>query len=277
MKKQSAVEAALRGFSRVIVAFSGGVDSTLLAKLSRDVLGKTNALIVTADSASLAREDLADAKRLASQLDFDHLVVETAEVNQPEYQANTQARCYFCKQALFESLSQLAEARGITEILYGVLADDKLDERPGHQAALEYGVRSPLQAAGLTKPEIRELACVLGLPNWNKPQNACLSSRIPHGQPVTGDKLKTIEQAESVLRSQGFTQVRVRHLGGHARIEVAQPEVHRFNDTALCLMVSHAFHELGFSSIGVSRSGYQQGGANPKRLDEVLLSAIGKC
>jgi len=259
------------------VAFSGGVDSTLLAKLARDVLGKPNALIVTADSPSLAREDLAEAKALARQLDFKHWIVETTEVTRPEYQANTKARCYFCKETLFESLSQLAKTHRIEAIFYGVLADDKLGQRPGHQAAINFGIRAPLQEAGLTKLEIRRLARALGLSNWNKPQNACLSSRIPHGQLVSEDKLKTIEQAESLLRRMGFSQVRVRHLGGHARIEVSQAEVGRFNDAALCLLVEQVFQELGFKSVGINRLGYQEGGADQKHLDEVLLSAIVRC
>lgn len=269
------VKALMAGYGRVVVAFSGGVDSTLVAKLARDVLGRRKALAVTADSPSLAREDLEAARRLAADLDLEHLVIATHEVADVRYRVNTESRCYFCKQELFEELERLAETRGMSAVLYGAIADDLLAERPGQRAALAFGVRAPLQDAGLAKWEVRLLARSLGLPNWDRPQNACLSSRIPHGMVVTEEKLRQVEQAESVLRAQGFRQVRVRHLDAHARIEVGADETSRFHDPALCLAVARSFEALGFETVGVNRSGYRPGSADASLVDELLLTAIG--
>ena len=268
------VKALMAGYGRVVVAFSGGVDSTLVAKLARDVLGRANALAVTADSPSLAREDLEAARRLAADLDLERLVIATREVADARYRVNAESRCYFCKQELFEELERLAEERGMSAVLYGAIADDRLAERPGQRAALRFGVQAPLQEAGLAKWEVRALAKSLGLPNWDRPQNACLSSRIPHGMAVTEEKLRQVEQAESFLRAQGFRQVRVRHLGTHARIEVGADEVGRFQDATLCLAVARQFERLGFESVGVNRSGYHPGDADQIARDEIFLGGV---
>ena len=270
-RKLDRVTNTLHQCNRVMVAFSGGVDSTLLAKLARDVLGKDRVLAVTADSPSLSRSDLEETKRLTAHLDLQHVVIHTDEVGQPAYRANTLARCYFCKHELFQVLQELANARKIPIVLYGAIGDDRLDERPGQQAAMEYNVRAPLQEVGVGKAEVRELARRFGLPNWDRPQNACLSSRIPHGLEVTEAKLSAIERAEAALLGLGFRQVRVRHLGSHARIEVGREEVARFQDPALCQRVAEQLTGLGFRSIGVERTGYRPGGADHQIADEILI------
>ena len=235
-----------------------------MAVLARDVLGRTNVLTVTADSPSIAREDLADARQLACDLHLEHRVIATREVEDPGYRANTTARCYLCKRTLFDELGVLAEALRVPAVFYGAIGDDQLSERPGQRAALERGVRAPLQEVGLAKWDVRLLAWEFGLPNWDRPQNACLASRIPHGQEVTEEKLRQVEAAESFLRSQGFRQVRVRHAGTHARIEVTPEEIPRLERRALDPALGMVFSQLGFAAMIVDPRGYRAGGADAK-------------
>ncbi len=219
-------------------------------------------LAITADSPSLAREDLEATRLLALELNVEHWIVPTREVEDPAYRANNPDRCYCCKRELFDELAVVAHEQNIPVVLYGAIGDDQRAERPGQQAAAEHGVRAPLQEVGLAKWEVRDLARHLGLSNWDRPQNACLASRIPHGQEVTEEKLKHIEAAEAVLRAQGFQQVRVRHLGSRARIEVEAEAVHRFNDPCLQDVVNRALQAIGFESVSIDPVGYRPGGAN---------------
>src|SRR5215831_3962777 len=210
MEKYKRLQELLRSYGSCLVAYSGGVDSVLLARVAHEVLGQ-KALAAIADSPSLPRRELEEALALAEQFQFPVRVVRTKEFENPEYLANPNNRCYFCKHELFTELGPLAKAEGFAVIAYGENASDVGDYRPGAQAAAEFQVRAPLKEAGLTKAEIRQLSAELGLPTAEKAQMACLSSRIPYGERVTEEKLGMIERAENLLRDLGFYDVRVRH------------------------------------------------------------------
>jgi pyridinium-3,5-biscarboxylic acid mononucleotide sulfurtransferase len=216
--KLARLEEILRGYGRLIVAYSGGVDSTFLAVVAQRVLGD-QLLTVTADSESLAPEELEEARALARRYGFANEVVRTDEVKDPRYQANTQDRCYFCKSVLMERLAAFARERG-AQIALGANVDDLGDFRPGEKAAREHGAVFPLREAGLAKAEIRALSKDLGLPTADKPAAACLASRIPFGEPVTPEKLRQVAQAEAFLHRAGFPECRVRHHGPVARLEI---------------------------------------------------------
>ena len=222
--KGAALDAALRGLPSLIVAYSGGVDSAYLAYAAHRALG-AGALAVTADSPSYPERHRALALRLAREVGFNHLVIQTAEMARPEYRANPANRCYYCKLELYTHLSAIARERGIPVVADGSNADDRGDYRPGRQAAREFAVRSPLDEAGLTKNDIRELSRRAGLPTWDEPASACLSSRIPYFSEVTDEKLRMIERAEDVLRDLGFRICRVRHHDTIARLELGQGEI----------------------------------------------------
>ncbi len=268
-RKEAWLDAALREFPSLIVAYSGGVDSAYLAFAADRALGAA-ALCVTADSPSYPERHRAIALRLATQFGFNHLVIRTAEMARPEYRANPANRCYFCKHELYTHLSALARERGIPVIADGSNADDRGDYRPGRQAAREFGVRSPLDEAELTKDEIRELSRRAGLPTWDEPASACLSSRIPYFSEVTDEKLRMIERAETVLRDLGFRICRVRHHDTIARLELGRDEIARALEPATADTIDRELRAIGYAHVTVDLRGYRLGSLNDAlRLREV--------
>jgi pyridinium-3,5-biscarboxylic acid mononucleotide sulfurtransferase len=291
----------LRSYGSCLVAYSGGVDSVFLARVARDVLGDKS-LAVIADSASLPRRELDEALEIAERFQIPVRVVKTQEFQNPNYTANPTNRCYFCKHELFTELEPIARGEKFAVIAYGENASDVGDFRPGAQAAKEFQVRAPLKEVGMTKAEIREYSAQLGLPTADKPQMACLSSRIPHGEAVTPVKLRMIEAAEYVLRDLGFYDVRVRHheLGGEraegeksegggrkaefgrlipslrssapavrhlARIEVGAAELPKLLSNGLSQRVAEALKEIGYAHVTLDLQGYRRGGADLRRAE----------
>lgn len=260
-RKEAALNAALRDWPSVIVAYSGGVDSAYLAYTATQALG-ASALCVTADSPSYPERHRALALRLAAEFGFRHEFIHTAEMENPEYRANPANRCYYCKQELYTHLAALARDRGIAVIADGANADDRGDYRPGRQAAREFGVRSPLDDAGLTKAEIRELSRRAGLPTWDEPASACLSSRIPYFSEVTDEKLRMIERAESVLRDMGFRICRVRHHDTLARLELGVDEIARAMEPETAERIDRELRAIGYAHVTVDLRGYRLGSLN---------------
>lgn len=258
-QKINNLKCALREMDKVAVAFSGGIDSTLLLKVAFDTLGK-NAIALTAVSPSLPMADKAETEEIARQIGVDHVFIESTEADNPDYLANTPNRCFFCKTDVYTHLAAYAQESGYKFVVDGTNADDVDDYRPGRKAAREKGVRSPLQVAGFTKDDIRSLAKKYNLPNWDKPAAACLSSRVPYGTPITVDSLSQIERAEAALRRLGFVQLRVRHHEHVARIEV-QPTT--FGEVlSQREEIVNALIDVGYAYVTLDLAGFRSGSMN---------------
>lgn len=261
-RKYEMLKDRLREYGRVLIAYSGGVDSTFLLKAALDILGKDNVLAVTARSSTYPERELEFAENTAKILGATHLVIESEELDIEEFVKNPLNRCYFCKKELFTKLKAIAEEKGIFYILDGSNYDDLSDFRPGMKALSELDVRSPLMECGLTKDDIRSLSKTMGLPTWNKPSFACLSSRFPYGHRIDRDKLKMIDRAEQHLLDHGFREVRVRVYDKMVRIEVNPHEIKRFLEDDLRENVVKKFKEIGFTHISLDLEGYRTGSMN---------------
>src|ERR1043166_6918291 len=259
--KQQRLEISLRKLGRTLVAYSGGVDSAYLAWAAHRVLGG-DMLAVIADSPSLARTQLQDALAFAREHGIAVEIIQTGEMDRPEYVRNDRQRCFHCKDELFQVMERFAAERGFQSIAYGVNVDDQGDFRPGQQAARQHHVAAPLLDAGLSKQEIRQLAEIAGLRIWDKPASACLSSRIEYGRPVTREALSMVEQGEDALRTLGFRQFRVRHHGEIVRIEIAREELARALTPDMAAEFTRVFKALGFKFVTLDLEGFRSGSMN---------------
>ncbi|MER3432909.1 MAG: ATP-dependent sacrificial sulfur transferase LarE [Leptolyngbya sp. ERB_1_1] len=260
-KKLDQLKALFIELDQALIAYSGGIDSTLVAKVAFDILGD-RAVAVTAESPSLLPEDLEDARIQAAEIGILHKVVQTHELENPNYASNPVNRCYFCKSELHDTLKPLAQAWGYPYVIDGVNADDLHDYRPGIQAAKERGARSPLAEIGITKAEVRAIAKYLGLPFWDKPAQPCLSSRFPYGEEITIAKLQRVGRAEVYLRKLGWQNIRVRSEGDTARIEVLPDQVKAFVMQTDLPKLIEAFQSYGFLYVTLDLEGYRSGKLN---------------
>lgn len=267
--KSVVLDARIRALGRTLIAYSGGVDSAFLAWAAHRVLD-SEMLAVIADSPSLARMQLADAIAFAREQQIPLEIINTGELERPEYARNDASRCFLCKDELFKLMNDFRVERGFDSIAYGVNVDDQGDFRPGQLAAKEHHVAAPLLDAGLTKAEIRELACEAGLRVWDKPASACLSSRIEYGRPVTREALSQVEQGEDALRGMGFRQFRVRHHGDIVRIEIAKEELPQALTAQMAEEFTRIFKALGFKFVTLDLEGFRSGSMNATLPIELL-------
>jgi len=259
--KRAALDSRLRSLGKLLVAYSGGVDSAFLAWSAHQALGRAM-LAVMADSPSLARSQFHDAIAFAEEQHITLEVIRTAEFERPEYVRNDAARCFYCKDELFAMMEQMRVSRGFDTVAYGVNSDDQSDFRPGQEAARRHGVAAPLLDASLTKAEVRELARAAGLRVWDKPASACLSSRVEYGRAVTPEVLAVVERGEDALRELGFRQLRVRHHGEMVRLEIAPEEMPRALTPAMAAEFVRIFKALGFKYVALDLEGFRSGSMN---------------
>ena len=259
--KRAALDRRLRSLGRLLVAYSGGVDSAFLAWAAHQAVDRAM-LAVLADSPSLARTQFHDAVAFAEEQHIPLEVIQSAEFERPEYARNDAARCFYCKDELFTVMDRMRASRGFDAVAYGVNLDDQGDFRPGQEAARRHGVAAPLLEAGLSKAEVRELARAAGLRIWDKPASACLSSRVEYGRAVTPDVLAVVEQGEDALRALGFRQFRVRHHGEIVRLEIAPEEMPRALTPDMAAEFAHIFKALGFTYVTLDLEGFRSGSMN---------------